>query len=207
MVSRIGEIGLYVIITEPVLSYGRIAEICVEEGIRVVQLREKHLNDRDLVRIGKEIKSVTKGSDTLFCINDRADIAVATDADVLHLGQEDMLIEDARMVVGEDMIIGLSTHSIAQAKEALAKQPDYIGYGPIYPTVTKVKADDPVGLEQLKEVVGFSDVPVVALGGLFPHNLMDVKATGVGSYSLVGYLMKSEDTQRRIRKCKSIWIW
>lgn len=205
MSNRIGDIGLYVIITDPVLSYGEIARICVEEGVGMLQLRQKYLSDSDLVRIGREIKSVTKGSETLFCINDRADIAVATDADVLHLGQEDMAIEDARKIVGKEMIIGLSTHTLYQAHEALAKRPDYIGYGPVFPTTTKVKADTPVGLEQLKEVVGFSNVPVVALGGLFPSNLEMVRKAGASSYSLVRYLMETEHLRDRIRECRAFF--
>lgn len=205
MENRVSEIGLYVIITDPVLGYGKITEICVREGVRMLQLREKHLTDRELIRIGREIKSITKGSETMFCINDRADIAVATEADVLHLGQDDMPIEDARKIVGNEMIIGLSTHTLDQAREALTKRPDYIGYGPIFPTTTKVKADTPVGLEQLKEVVGFSNVPVVALGGLFPSNLAMVRETGAKSYSLVRHLMESEHLAERIRECRQFF--
>lgn len=205
MSNRIDDIGLYVIITDPVLSYGEIAEICVEEGIGMLQLRQKCLTDRELVCVGREIKSVTNGSKTLFCINDRADIAVATDADVLHLGQDDMSIEDARKIVGQDMIIGLSTHTLDQAHVALSKQPDYIGYGPIFPTTTKVKADTPVGMEQLKEVLGFSTVPVVALGGLFPSNLEMVRKAGASSYSLVRYLMETDHLRDRIRECRAFF--
>lgn len=196
--------GLYVIITRPILSYTEIAEICVKEGVRMLQLREKHLSDREVLAAAAQITAVTRGTSTLFVMNDRADLALAASADVLHLGQDDIPIEEARKIVGRDMLIGLSTHSIAQAKEALSHKPDYIGFGPVYPTTTKQIADPTVGTELLKEVIGFSDVPVVAIGGIFPHNLKEVLATGAQNFSLVRHLMETTDTQQRIIELKSI---
>ena len=99
---------IYIIITKPQLPYTTIAEKCVKNGIKMLQLREKDLSDKELVRIGREIKSITKGSETKFVVNDRPDIAVLCDADFLHLGQDDISMEDARRVVGD--MRGLSTH-------------------------------------------------------------------------------------------------
>jgi len=124
-------------------------------------------------------------------INDRPDIAALCEADYLHLGQDDISIEDARRIVG-NMRIGLSTHTVEQAKEALNKKPDYIGFGPIFPTNAKAKPDPPVGTAQLKQVVDFSPVPVVAIGGIFPDNLDLVLQTGVGSVAMVRHLMQTE---------------
>src|SRR5665647_512326 len=113
------DFGIYIIITSPQLSYITIAEKCVYHGIKMLQLREKNLSDRELIKIGKEIRSITRGTVTNFVVNDRPDIAAICDADFLHLGQDDISIEDARKVVG-NMKIGLSTHSIWQAKEAVS---------------------------------------------------------------------------------------
>jgi thiamine-phosphate pyrophosphorylase len=189
--------GIYMIITNPQLSYTFIAETCVDRGIKMLQLREKSISDKELIRIGKEIRSITKGTATNFVVNDRPDIAVICDADVLHLGQDDISIEDARKVVG-NMKIGISTHSIAQAKEALEKNPDYIGFGPIYPTNAKAKPDQPVGIEQLKQVLEFANVPVVAIGGIFPENMEQVIAAGAKNIAMVRYFMQTKELDQRI---------
>lgn len=183
--------GLYVIITRPTLPYSHIAEQCVRLGIRMLQLREKHLSDRELLRVARELRSITKGTCTNLVINDRPDIAALCDADYLHLGQDDIPVEEARKIVG-NMKIGLSTHSIEQAKAAIMKNPDYIGFGPIFQTNTKVKPDPPVGTDQLKRVVDFSPVPVVAIGGIFPENIDLILETGVGSIAMVRYLMQTK---------------
>ena len=190
---------LYVIITKSVLSYTEIAQICVRQGIGYLQLREKNLSDRELIAAAMEIRRVTRNTATRFVVNDRADIAAVVGADMLHLGQEDMPIELARQIVG-DMPIGLSTHSLEQAQAALAHHPAYIGFGPIFPTTTKEKPDPTVGLDSLRRVVELSPVPVVAIGGIFPHNINEVLDAGAKSVCLVRYLMESEKTEERIKE-------
>lgn len=191
--------GIYIIITNPTLPYSTIAEICVRNEIKMLQLREKNLDDRSLIRIGREIKSITKGSETRFVMNDRPDLAVLCDADVLHLGQDDMPLEEARKIVG-DMPIGLSTHSIEQAKRALELDPMYIGFGPIFPTNAKAKPDAPVGTEKLSEVLQFAQVPVVAIGGLFPENIEQVVKAGAQNIALVRHFMQTSDFEARIEE-------
>jgi thiamine-phosphate pyrophosphorylase len=119
------------------LPYKRIAEICVRQKIKYLQLREKDKDDRELLKIAKEIKSVTKGTDTKFIINDRIDLCLLSDADGIHLGQDDISFKDAKALLPKDSIIGLSTHNLEQVQNALALNPDYIGFGPIYKTPTK----------------------------------------------------------------------
>ncbi len=194
------EIGVYVIITKPTLPYGKIAEICVRNNVKMLQLREKHLDDRSQLKIAREIKSVINGSQTMLCIDDRPDIAVLSQADCLHLGQTDLSIEDARKITGNNIKIGLSTHSIEQAKVALTKNPDYIGFGPVYPTTTKEIPDPVVGCENLKKVIEFSNVPVVAIGGIFPENIDNIIATGAKTFCLVRYLMQTEDFEPRLQQ-------
>lgn len=195
--------GLYVIITDPVLSYAEIARICVRQGVGMLQLREKHLSDREVLAAAAEITAVTRGTGTLFVMNDRADLALACGADVLHLGQDDLPIEQARKIVGQ-MPIGLSTHSVEQARRALSHHPAYIGFGPVYPTTTKRIADPTVGTKLLRQVVEFSTVPVVAIGGIFPDNVREVLATGVKTFSMVRYLMESERLEQRICEISEI---
>lgn len=194
--------GLYIIITKPVLPYSKIAEICVNNEVEMIQLREKHLNDKEIVKIGRELKSIVKGSKTKLVINDRPDIAVLCDADCLHIGQDDLSYEDALKIVGNDMLIGLSTHSVQQAKDALKKEPYYIGFGPVYTTTAKAIPDPVVGTDQLKEVLSFANVPVVAIGGVFPENIEAVLKTGVNNIAMVRYFMQAEDIDKKIKKIK-----
>lgn len=191
------DFGIYIIITKPQLPYTTIAEKCVKNGIKMLQLREKDLSDKELVRIGREIKSITKGSETKFVVNDRPDIAVLCDADFLHLGQDDISMEDARRVVG-DMRIGLSTHSIEQATVALAKNPDYIGFGPVYPTNAKAIPDKPVGINLLKQVLGIAKIPVVAIGGIFPDNIEEVIDAGARNIAMVRHFMQTNEFDSRV---------
>ncbi|MFI3285447.1 MAG: thiamine phosphate synthase [Rikenellaceae bacterium] len=188
--------GLYVIATKPALSYGAVAEICVQQGVRFLQLREKELSDKQLLRAASEIRSVTRGSDTLFVMNDRADLAYLAGADCLHLGQDDIAVDDARQIVGE-MPIALSTHSLAQVEAANQEKLLYIGFGPIYPTTTKANPDPTVGTQLLAEAVKLSHVPVVAIGGIFPENIESVIEAGAKNICMVRHLM-GEDMEQRI---------
>jgi len=189
--------GIYIIITNPTLPYARIAEICVEKEIRMLQLREKTLPDKEIIKIGKLIKNITQGSKTNFVINDRPDIAAICEADYVHLGQDDMKIDEVRRLF-PNLKIGLSTHSIQQAKEALAKNPDYIAFGPIYSTNAKAKPDPPVGTGLLAQVVKMSAVPVVAIGGIFPENIREIINAGAKSFAFIRYFMSTSDLDKKI---------
>lgn len=195
--------GLYVIITKPQLPYRKVAEICARSGVKMLQLREKHLSDGELLKVAREIRVITRDTGTNLVINDRPDIAVLSEADFLHLGQEDIPIEEARKIVGDTIGIGLSTHSLDQAWKALQKNPDYIGFGPIYSTTTKENPDPTVGTEALSEVIQFSPIPVVALGGIFPDNLEPVLRAGARNIAVVRYLMNTTDLENRIQYLQS----
>lgn len=196
--SKIDNYGLCMIITAPRLSYEQVARVAVGCGVKYLQLREKGMDDRAILDAARRIKSVTDGTETKFVINDRADLALLAGADMLHLGQGDITLADARRIVG-NMPIGLSTHSLAQAREALAQSPEYIGFGPVYPTTTKAIADPTVGTELLGEVLKFADVPVIAIGGIFPENVATVRAAGAENICLVRHFMEcdNEDELRR----------
>ena len=197
--SNIQYPGIYIIITQPLLPYTTIAEKCVENNISMMQLREKHLPDRELLKIARDLRAVTRGTNTRLVINDRSDIARLCEADFLHLGQDDMTLDDARNIVG-DMKIGLSTHSLDQARKALEQKPDYIGFGPVYPTNAKANPDPPVGIALLSKVLKFANVPVIAIGGIFPENLDEVLETGARNIAMVRYFMQTQNFEDRIKK-------
>lgn len=187
-------LGLYVILTRPGVGHATAAEIAVRRGVGVVQLREKGIPDGELLRLAREVRAVTQGTRTRFVVNDRPDIAALVGADGVHVGQEDLPVEAVRRIVGEEMLVGLSTHSLAQARAAQSlKGVDYIGFGPVYPTTTKAVPDPTVGTALLREAVGLSRLPVVAIGGIFPENLSTVLEAGARNICLVRYLMEPSD--------------
>lgn len=200
--STIQNPGVYIIITQPQLPYTTIAEKCVKNNIKMMQLREKNLSDRELLKVARDLRAVTRGTHTNLIINDRPDIAKLCEADFLHLGQDDISLEEARKIVG-NMKIGLSSHSLEQAREALRKKPDYIGFGPVYPTNAKANPDPPVGTMLLKEVLEFAGVPVVAIGGIFPENLNEVLKTGAQNIAMVRHFMQSRDFDFRVQEIQN----
>ncbi|MFI3331674.1 MAG: thiamine phosphate synthase [Rikenellaceae bacterium] len=194
------DFGLYMIITSPIASPCEIARVAVSRGVKYLQLREKNLSDRELLSLARELRALTLGTQTKFIVNDRVDIAYLSAADGVHLGQADVNIEDARALLGKDKIVGLSTHSLAQAREAIAKRPDYIGFGPVYKTPTKAVPDAVVGCELLRQVIDFASVPVVAIGGITLENLPCVLASGAKNVCAVRPFMQTKDVEAEVDK-------
>jgi thiamine-phosphate pyrophosphorylase len=192
--------GIYLIISNPVLSYQDLARIAVKYNIKYIQLREKSLSDREIIAASREIMKITSGTASNFIMNDRADLAKIVNADGLHLGQDDLSLEEAKTIFGNDKIYGLSTHSLDQAHKAINQNPDYIGYGPIFPTPTKAKPDPAVGLDTIKDVVQVSPIPVVAIGGIDETNVEEVVYAGAENISLVRYFMNHHDLEERLLK-------
>lgn len=199
--------GLYMILTQPAAGHVAAAEAAVACGIGMLQLREKHLPDGELLRLACELRAVTGGTGTRLIVNDRPDIALLCGADGVHVGQGDLPVDAVRRIVGPKATIGLSTHSTAQAREAMAlsglSAPDYIGFGPVYATTTKEVPDPVVGTAQLKDVLGFARLPVVAIGGIFPEKIASVTSTGAENICLVRYLMEprtKREIEERIRE-------
>ena len=165
--------GLYGITGEK-FANGKSNYQCVKEmidgGIKIVQYREKDKTMREMIKEAIEISNLCKEKEVLFIVNDHIDLAILTDADGVHVGQDDMAPKDIRKLIGDNKIIGLSTHSIEQAQSAYKDiNVDYIGVGPIFPTTTKDAK--PVGLEYLDYVSGNLDIPFVAIGGIKTSNI------------------------------------
>jgi thiamine-phosphate pyrophosphorylase len=198
------DFGLYIILSQPVISYTEAAKICVEEEISCLQLREKELSDRELISIGRNISQITSGTKTRLLINDRPDLASIIRADGYHLGQDDIPFQEAEKIYPGASLRGISTHSIFQAKTALKLKPDYIGFGPLHSTPTKKIPDPVVGLQDLEEVLSFAPIPVVAIGGIDETNLETVLQAGARNICLVRYFMQHRNLKERIRKIKTV---
>lgn len=156
-------------------------------GCAIVQMRTKRLDDAPLLEIASKVRSACAHAGVPFVMNDRADIAKLVEADGLHLGQDDLSIEEARQVVGE-MQVGVSTHSLEQAIAAQAQGADLIAFGPVFPTKTKENPDPTVGLGQLKTVCASVSRPVVAIGGISPQNAEETLQTGAAYLAVISAL-------------------
>lgn len=186
--------GIYGI-TGDNFSNGRSNYFCVEEmikgGIKIVQYRAKTKDTREKIKEAREIRELCRKNGVIFIVNDNVDIALLVDADGVHIGQEDMHPDDVRKLIGDNKIIGLSTHSEKQGMEAY-KNPnvDYIGVGPIFPTTTKDTT--PVGLGYLEYAVKNLDLPFVAIGGIKAHNIDAIIAKGAQRVCLVSEIVGAD---------------
>lgn len=166
--------------------------------IKLIQYREKEKTMLEMYQECLEIGKMCRENGAIFLINDYIDLALAVDADGVHLGQDDLPIEAARRILGEDKIIGLSTHSPEQAEEAVYRGADYIGVGPIYQTYTKENVCPAVGLEYLDFVVRNIQLPFVAIGGIKEDNIANVRNQGASCICLVTEIVGADDIQAKI---------
>ena len=180
-----------------------IVEEELKGGADVIQLREKYRPKKEIIEIGFYIKALTRKYNALFIVNDDLDIALILDADGLHLGQDDIPIEYARAFM-KDKLIGISTHSLEQARDAIKKGADYIGFGPIFETSTKEKKEKVVGLEAIKILNNFCPIPYVAIGGIGLDNLSSVLKQGCRTVAIISDIINSSNIERRCRQIKEL---
>lgn len=157
----------------------------ISARVDILQLRDKHLDDRTLLARARKLWQLTEGSGTLFIMNDRPDLAALAHADGVHVGQEELPVSEVRKIVGPDLLIGVSTHNIEQARQAVADGADYIGCGPTFPSQTK-RFDHYPGPDFLRQVATEIKLPAFAIGGITLENLEQVLGTGVKRVAVSG---------------------
>ncbi|MBN2441148.1 MAG: thiamine phosphate synthase [Spirochaetales bacterium] len=198
--------GIYVILTNPLIGYEKCAEAAIKAEVAFLQLRMKHTPVHRVLKTAMIIKDLTAGTHTQFIVNDDVRIAAEVHADGVHLGQDDMSIEEARAFWNEPgKIFGFSTHSPKQAKDAFECQPDYIGVGPVYKTPTKAIPDPELGLACMGNIIRSTSLPAVAIGGITLENIRRVLQAGAINFSAVRAIMESADPFKVIREFQSIW--
>lgn len=206
----IRECKLYVVSGEqyhPGRELLEVMEAAIRGGADIVQLRDKEAPKRELLRKAEALRELTRRLGALFIVNDHPDIALAVEADGVHLGQEDLPVEAARRMLGPDRIIGVSTHALPQAIAAEQAGADYIGVGPVYPTGTK-PGRAAVTLSYISEVARTVRIPFFAIGGIRPGNAEDVLAAGARRLCAVSAIVGSPDPEeaaRRLRGCIGRW--
>ena len=178
-------------------------ESALKGGATCVQLREKELDEEAFLQEAFEIHALCRKYNVPFFINDNVDIAVQCHAEGIHVGQEDMAAAQVRQRVGDGMMIGVSVHSVEEAREAVAHGADCLGVGAAFATHTKADVDV-LSHETLKAICDAVDIPVVAIGGIHKENMLQLKGTGVDGVALVSAIFGAEDIEAECKELKAM---
>ena len=200
--------GIYVI-TDTCLVPGRshidVAGAALNGGASIIQLRDKSKDDDELIKIGYEIRRLTFAAGALFIINDRLEVALACDADGLHVGQEDRSASELRLML-PGKLLGVSVATPEEAARAQRDGADYLGVGPVFETSTKIDAGLPVGIHRIELARSASGgLPIVAIGGINEGNIAEVARTGADSAAVISAIVCADDMTEATRRLVQIW--
>lgn len=197
------QVHLYVLIDgqADVDRFSRLVQDVIRGGADMIQLRDKQLNDADLLQRARAARELTRRANVYLIINDRPDLAVAADADGVHLGQDDLPINVARRIVGSAQWIGMSTHCIAQVENAVCDGADYIGCGPTFPSTTKTFSEFP-GLSFLQQISADFCIPAFAIGGINTTNVDAVVANGLRRVAVSHAITAATDPAEATRQIR-----
>ncbi len=191
------------VITDAGLSRGRshleVVRAAVRGGATLVQLREKNASTRAMVELGQELRGLTRKAGVPLIVNDRVDVALAADADGVHVGQDDMPATLARRIIGPNMILGVSATSFEEALRAEQDGADYLGVGPIFATGSKADAAPPMGLDGLSAVATRVSIPIVAIGGISLQNVDAVVEAGADGIAIISAVVGAPDVEQAAR--------
>ncbi len=181
-------------------SLGEIAEAAIRGGATALQLRDKSRNIRRFYADAKELREIARAAGVPLIINDRVDIALAVDADGVHVGEDDLPVEAARRLVGPDRFVGASAGSVAASRAAIAAGADHLGVGPVYDArTTKSDAGPPVGLTLVRDIAAFSPLPIVGIGGITAENAGAVIAAGAAGVAVISAIGLARDVEAATR--------
>jgi len=196
-------IGRFHVLTDIDLQYCfshvELAKLAIAGGADTIQFRQKTGETMQMIRIAEQIQALCKRAGVSFIINDRVDVAIASRADGVHLGQEDFPIPLARKLLGEEAIIGGSAGNEEEARKCFLEGADYIGFGPVYPTSSKEDAGPASGLDLLRQVVEKIPLPIIAIGGINKDNTLLVKETGAYGIAVISAVCCEKDPEEATR--------
>ena len=190
--------GLTLILDQHLLKGRSLTDIAAQSmagGVKSLQYRAKNLSKREAYFNALQLRESSRQNGVTFLINDWVDLALAVEADGVHLGQEDLPLSAARSLLGPNRIIGISAHTLEQAKEAEAGGADYLGIGPIFPSTTK-QDRTPLGCEALRHFREQVRIPIIAIGGISPLNVRQVMTTRVDGVAVVSAILSQSDVAR-----------
>ena len=200
--------GLYAILDESVIVRGNPREAArslLSSGVRVIQYRAKTAEAGYMLEAASTINEECHEHGALFIVNDRADVAMLSGAAGVHVGQEDLPPAACRKVMGEDAVVGVSTHSRKEIEAAVTDGADYIGYGPVFGTSTKENPLEPRGIEALADVVSSVDIPVVAIGGINVENIGNVRKAGAAGAAVISALASKSCLEEGAKALVEAW--
>jgi thiamine-phosphate pyrophosphorylase len=200
MKPNLNEIDLY-FITDSKLTKKTVLDdvkAAIKGGVKIIQYREKEKSTKDMIKEARQIKEICNDR-AIFLIDDRIDIALAVDADGVHLGNDDMPYDEARKLLG-NKVIGLTIHNVNEAVQAEQSGADYIGVSPIFETKTKLDAGPAAGLELIRDVKEKVKIPFVAIGGINLENIDDVVKAGSRAAAVISAIVTKEDVEMECRK-------
>ncbi|MEK6947254.1 MAG: thiamine phosphate synthase [Nanoarchaeota archaeon] len=203
---KLKDFGLY-FITDSRLTRKTVIEdvkSAIKGGVKIIQYREKDASKEQMLAEAKEIKKLCKKNSVIFLVNDRIDIALESDADGVHLGQDDENYETARKLLGKNKIIGLTTHDVRESVEAEKLGADYIGLSPIFPTSTKADAGKACGTEMIAQVKKYVKIPVVAVGGINESNISQVLKAGAKNLAIISAILTKDDVEKAVKEFQAI---
>ncbi len=191
------DLSLYLVTdkSDDVEKFLKTIEEAIKGGVTVVQIREKTAETLDFYNLALQVKEITTKYNVPLIINDRVDVALAIDANGVHVGQSDMPCDVTRKLIGNDKILGVSAATIPEAKKAQEDGADYIGTGAVFPTATKDDAPK-ITKKDLKEIANSIDIPVVAIGGINLNNVNELKDTDIAGISVVSAIMSSDNPKK-----------
>lgn len=188
----------------PDKSHLEIAKSALDGGAKILQFRAKNLTQREFYIIVNALTKLTQVYNALLIVNDYVEIAKAVGAGGVHLGADDLSIQQAK-IIAPDLIIGRSTHSLEEALEMDKQGADYIAFGAIFPTQTKKRPTPVQGLEKLKQVCDSVKKPVVAIGGIKRENLIEVKKAGASAVAFISEIVCADSIEKRIKELIKLW--
>jgi thiamine-phosphate pyrophosphorylase len=194
--------GLYIILDPSVCPSRPLIEVlktAAEAGVVLFQYRNKTASMKDAYVEALALRQAAAKAGVLFIVNDRCDLALAIDADGVHLGQGDLPLDLARKVMGPEKLIGISTHSLTQVRDATVGKPDYLGFGPIFTPGSKQDHDPVVGLEGLRAIRSLTPLPVFAIGGIHLDRVDDVVRAGADGVAVISAILKAPDISHAVR--------
>jgi thiamine-phosphate pyrophosphorylase len=194
--------GLYIILDPSVCPARSLVEVltaAAEAGASIFQYRNKTASMKEAYVEALALRQAAAKAGVLFIVNDRCDLALAVDADGVHLGQGDLPLDLARKVMGQDKLIGISTHNPDQVREATAGKPDYLGFGPIFKPCSKQDHDPVVGLEGLRAMRSLTSLPVFAIGGIQIDQVGEVTRFGANGVAVISAIIKAPDISHAVK--------
>jgi thiamine-phosphate pyrophosphorylase len=197
--------GFYAILTEPLRGYDYCTRLFVDYKISFVQLRMKGAPKDAVMKTAQTMRKITAGTATRLIINDSPEVARDVWADGVHIGQNDVSYDEARRIVGADAVIGMSTHSVAQMREACAQGPGYVGAGPVWATPTKKVPDPVIGIDGMKAMLSEATVPVVAIGGITVDYLSAVLSAGARNFCMVRPITEAAEPEKVLKRILAVY--